>query len=199
MSEFAFFRFMSSSMLNLEEQQYKDEIVSLTEQVLDAKGIECDSKISKISEEQLREILEQVRKLRKKKKIGEDNESQRQEELDILYNSIKMSRNSPSATPLWPLIYGLGIVAFSVFLFAVRAGIAIFLIFMTIGVAMIMVWVYYSARTKQNSDMKFGAKQLCRCAMCSHEKASLCLEQECACCTVIKGESTVGHTDSPLQ
>jgi hypothetical protein len=44
MSEFAFFRFMSLSLLNLEEQQHKDEIVSLTEQVLDAKGIECDSK-----------------------------------------------------------------------------------------------------------------------------------------------------------
>jgi ribosomal protein S13 len=69
-------------MLTLEEQQYKDEIVSLTEQVLDAKGIECDSKISKISEEQLREILEQVRKLRKKK-IEEDNKRQGQEELDI--------------------------------------------------------------------------------------------------------------------
>jgi ribosomal protein S13 len=82
MSEFAFFRFMSSNMLTLEEQQYKDEIVSLTEQVLDAKGIECDSKISKISEEQLREILEQVRKLRKKK-IEEDNKRQGQEELDI--------------------------------------------------------------------------------------------------------------------
>ena len=51
MSEFAFFRFMSSSMLNLEEQQHKAEIVSLTEQVLDAKGIERDSKISKISED----------------------------------------------------------------------------------------------------------------------------------------------------
>ena len=83
MSEFAFFRFMSSNMLNLEEQQHKDEVVSLTEQVLDAKGIECDSEISKISEEQLREILEQVRKLRKKKKIEEDNERQLQEELDI--------------------------------------------------------------------------------------------------------------------
>ena len=84
MSEFAFFRFMSSNMLTLEEQQHKDEIVSLTEQVLDAKGIECDSKISKISEEQLREILEQVRKLRKKKKrIEEDNKRQGQEELDI--------------------------------------------------------------------------------------------------------------------
>ena len=83
MSEFAFFRFMSSNMLNLEEQQHKDEVVSLTEQVLDAKGIECDSKLSKISEGQLREILEQVRKLRKKKKIEEDDERQLQEELDI--------------------------------------------------------------------------------------------------------------------
>ena len=30
--------------------------------------MECDSKISKISEEQLREILEEVRKLRRKRK-----------------------------------------------------------------------------------------------------------------------------------
>ena len=80
MSEFAFFRFMSLSLLSLEEQQHKDELVSLTEQVLDAKGIECDSKVAKISEEQLKEILEQVRKLRKKKKIEEDeNEKQREE------------------------------------------------------------------------------------------------------------------------
>jgi hypothetical protein len=82
MSEFAFFRFMSSNMLTLEEQQHKDEIVSLTEQVLDAKGIECDSKISKISEEQLREILEQVRKLRKKRKNKEGKNTQ--ERLDIV-------------------------------------------------------------------------------------------------------------------
>ena len=82
MSEFAFFRFMSNKMLDIEEQQHKDEIVSLTEQVLDAKGIECDSKISKLSEEQLSEILEQVRKLRKKKKIEKDRERQ-EEELDI--------------------------------------------------------------------------------------------------------------------
>ena len=84
MSEFAFFRFMSNKMLDIEEQQHKDEIVSLTEQVLDAKGIECDSKISKLSEEQLSEILEQVRKLRKKKKKVEDkNETQRQEKEQV--------------------------------------------------------------------------------------------------------------------
>jgi ABC-type phosphate transport system auxiliary subunit len=87
MSEFAYFRFMSNNMLTIEEQQHKDEIITLTEQVLDAKGIECDSKISKISEEQLSEILEGVRRLRKRKKkirIEEDGEDNRQkEEFDI--------------------------------------------------------------------------------------------------------------------
>jgi hypothetical protein len=74
-------------MLTVEEQHHKDEIISLTEQVLDAQGIECDSKISKISEEQLREILEGVRRLRKrknKKKSEEHREDKTQEEdLDI--------------------------------------------------------------------------------------------------------------------
>jgi hypothetical protein len=93
-SEFAYFRFMSNNMLTVEEQQHKDEIITLTEQVLDAKGIECDSKISKISEEQLREILEEVRRLRKrnkkkkKKRIEEEEEdsedSRQKEELDIV-------------------------------------------------------------------------------------------------------------------
>src|ERR687892_809618 len=93
MSEFAYFRFMTYNMLTIEEQQHKDEIVSLTEQVLDAKGIECDSKISKISEEQLREIFEEVRRLRKrnKKKMmieekgdGVEDSRQKEEEPDII-------------------------------------------------------------------------------------------------------------------
>lgn len=87
MSEFAYFRFMSNNMLTVEEQQHKDEVITLTEQVLDAKGIECDSKISKISEEQLREILEAVRRLRKrknksKKMIEEGNDEEEEEEED---------------------------------------------------------------------------------------------------------------------
>jgi IMP dehydrogenase/GMP reductase len=85
MSEFAYFRFMSKNMLTIEEQQHKDEMITLTEQVLDAKGIECDSKISKISEEKLKEILEGVRMLRKRKKKNNKvyGEDQRKEELDI--------------------------------------------------------------------------------------------------------------------
>lgn len=79
MSEFAFFRFMSNSMLNLEEQQHKDEIIASTEGVLKAKGIDCDSKISKMSEEQLKEILEEVRKLRRKK----NNKDKNRQEIDV--------------------------------------------------------------------------------------------------------------------
>lgn len=80
MSEFAFFRFMSNSMLTTEEQQHKDEIIAFTEDVLQAKGIECDSKISRISQEQLEEILREVRKLRKKKN---EEDKDRQQQLDI--------------------------------------------------------------------------------------------------------------------
>ena len=61
-------------MLTTEESQHKQEIVDLTEQVLDAKGLKCDQTISKLSEEKLREILEEVRKLRRKKKRIDDEE-----------------------------------------------------------------------------------------------------------------------------
>jgi hypothetical protein len=71
MSEFAFFRFRSHNMLTKEEEQHKEEIVQLTEEVLQAKGIECDASISKISEDELKEILVKVRELRKKKKKRE--------------------------------------------------------------------------------------------------------------------------------
>ena len=87
MSEFAFFRFRSNNMLTTEEKQHKDEIVELTEEVLEAKGIECDSKISKISEQQLREILEEVRKLRRKRKrlqtVGNTTSNMENEEGEI--------------------------------------------------------------------------------------------------------------------
>jgi hypothetical protein len=71
-------------MLTTEESQHKEEIIDLTEQVLDAKGLECDERISKLSEEKLREILEEVRKLRnrrKKRSVNDDSSSTSKEEL----------------------------------------------------------------------------------------------------------------------
>jgi hypothetical protein len=75
---------MSNNMLTTEESQHKDEIIDLTEQVLDAKGLECDQRISKLSEEKLREILEEVRKLRRRKKRKEDNLTEEQGK-EVLY------------------------------------------------------------------------------------------------------------------
>jgi hypothetical protein len=92
MSEFAFFRFRSNDMLSSEEEQLKDEIISLTEEVLQARGIECDSRIAKIPEEQLREILQEVRQKRKKKKksiasdtntVTETEDKQREDEIQV--------------------------------------------------------------------------------------------------------------------
>jgi len=78
MSEFAFFRFRSLNMLTKEEEEHKEEIVQLTEEVLQAKGIECDASISKISEDDLKEILVKVRELRMKKR--KKQEAAKQEE-----------------------------------------------------------------------------------------------------------------------
>jgi hypothetical protein len=79
LSEFAFFRFLSLNLLTQEEEENKAEVISVTEQVLDAEGIECDSKISKLSEEKINEILAQVRK-RRRKIIQNENLEEKEEQ-----------------------------------------------------------------------------------------------------------------------
>src|SRR5919198_6150827 len=64
---YAYYRFMTNNMLNAEEREHKDEIIKLTEDVLDARGIECDSRISRLPLDELEEILEEVRRRYKKK------------------------------------------------------------------------------------------------------------------------------------
>lgn len=69
---------MSLNLLTQEEKDNKTDMISVTEEVLDAKGIECDAKIAKISEETIREILNEVRKRRRKraKQVNELDEEQ---------------------------------------------------------------------------------------------------------------------------
>ena len=74
MSEVAYFRFKSNNMLTKDEKEHEDKIIQLTEEVLQAKGIECYSRISRRSQEQLKEILEEVRQLLRKKKKNRDLE-----------------------------------------------------------------------------------------------------------------------------
>jgi membrane peptidoglycan carboxypeptidase len=61
-------------MLTKDEKEHEDKIIQLTEEVLQAKGIECYSRISRRSQEQLKEILEEVRQLLRKKKKNRDLE-----------------------------------------------------------------------------------------------------------------------------
>jgi hypothetical protein len=72
MSEVAYFRFKSNNMLTKDEKEREDKIIQLTEEVLPAKGIECYSRISRRSQEQLKEILE------------EDNFSEIRRKIEIL-------------------------------------------------------------------------------------------------------------------
>lgn len=74
MSEVAYFRFKSNNMLTKDEKEHKDEIIQLSEEALQAKGIEGDSRISRISQEQLKEILEEVIQLLRKKKKNRDKD-----------------------------------------------------------------------------------------------------------------------------
>ena len=103
MSEFAYFRFPSLKLLTREEEQHKDEMISATEQVLASKGIECDQECAKMSEEQTVKILEQVRRLRAKKKkrildeedgsIGE-LEDEQHDEKEVVYGEQDKKRAS---------------------------------------------------------------------------------------------------------
>ena len=45
---------MTNNLLTTKEAQHKDEIIDLTEEVLHARGLECDDRISNLSEEKLR-------------------------------------------------------------------------------------------------------------------------------------------------
>ena len=72
MSEFAFFRFMSLNLLTQEEKDNKADMMSVTEDVLDAQ----------VSEETIRKILIEVRK-RRRKRANQNSEIKEEEEATI--------------------------------------------------------------------------------------------------------------------
>jgi hypothetical protein len=109
------------------------------------------------------------------------------------------NNNPPSSAPLWPLIYGLGIIAFSIFLLALRADVRVFLIFMVIGISMVIFWLYLNTKAKKHIDRRAAAKQPCICPICKHEESGFCMQQKCACCITMKDDTVIGHSNNPLQ
>ena len=104
--------------------------------------------------------------------------------------------------PLWPLIYGLVIIAFGIFLLTIGSGIRIFLIFIVIGLSLIAIWLYLDIRKekKQKKGVYVNTTQECICPICKHKETKICLQQKCACCLIMKGDVITGHhSNNPLQ
>ena len=64
MSRLAYSRCMNRKMLTGEERQHKEELITIIEEVLQAKNIACDERIGKMSDPELLEILGAARILR---------------------------------------------------------------------------------------------------------------------------------------
>jgi Flp pilus assembly protein TadB len=104
-----------------------------------------------------------------------------------------------SSTPIWPLIFGSGIIIFSILLFILRVNIRIIVIFLIMGISLIVLWLYLDARTKQLKKNFDNTRQICICQICNHEEVKVCLQQKCACCLAMKGNTVIGHSNNPLQ
>jgi hypothetical protein len=72
MSKLAYTRLMNRRMLTGEEQQHREELVTIIEQVLQDKDIECDERIGKMGDPELLEILGAARILRQDLKKRKD-------------------------------------------------------------------------------------------------------------------------------
>lgn len=90
MNQFAYYTFLTNNMLNTEKRESKDEIIKLTEEVPDVRGIECDFRISRFPSDESKEILEEVSRKHKKinkrtiiKKSSSSNTEAVEEEINI--------------------------------------------------------------------------------------------------------------------
>lgn len=61
---------------------------------------------------------------------------------------------------------------------------------------MVILWFFADERSKkQRVFAKFMSKRSV-CPICKHEQVENCLEQHCACCLILKGESTIDHSSN---
>jgi hypothetical protein len=74
-------------MLTEEEIRNKLEVIDATEDALQARGYECDERIKGMSEEQLKDILEEARRICEKKKSRKRQQQQQEREEEIVATS----------------------------------------------------------------------------------------------------------------
>jgi hypothetical protein len=121
-----------------------------------------------------------------------------------------------SLTTRWILTLGVATLCFGIFLFVFRIPIRTIGIFFALGIPLIVLWLYAGDKSKQeqqrqqqkgkiisdsssDNNLVQHQQQSCICSICKHDQASICLNQKCACCIIMKGNKVIGHSINPLQ
>jgi len=109
-----------------------------------------------------------------------------------------------SFTNRWLSILGISTLCFGIFLFVLRVPIRTMGIFFALGISLVLLWLYVDYKSKQqqqqngkkiiNSGNQLRHQQPCICSICKHEQATICLNQKCACCLIMKGNKIIGHS-----
>lgn len=130
-------------------------------------------------------------------------------------NSTNPAQSDRSITPRgdrpvsynWVFAIGISMIVLGVILFSLRAAL-ISLVIMIIGISLFTAWLYLGTRLKGSRPEKGVSPTIqvqaelndeCICSICKHGISSTCLNENCACCILMKDNSVVGHSNNPLQ
>jgi hypothetical protein len=112
-------------------------------------------------------------------------------------------------TSRWLSALGIATLCFGIFLFVLRVPVRTITIFFVLGIPLILLWLYVDEKSKHPQQAKKKKidnsiniqqqQQLCKCSICKHEQAGICLNQKCACCLMMKDDRIVGHSINPMQ
>jgi len=108
-----------------------------------------------------------------------------------------------SLTNRWLATLGIGALIFGLALFVLKVPVRTMLIFFAIGIPVVFLWLYADERSrrekKEMEQLGEIQQQPCICTVCKHEQATVCIDEKCPCCIVMKGGSIIGHSINPLQ
>src|SRR5574341_1625579 len=95
-------------------------------------------------------------------------------------------------TNRWLSMLGIGTIVFGFSLFVLHIPVRTIIIFFVIGVSVIGLWLYADARSKRQKRIDAITTEGCICSICKHDEAKICLQQKCACCLMMKGDTVIG-------
>jgi energy-coupling factor transporter transmembrane protein EcfT len=102
-------------------------------------------------------------------------------------------------TTRWLFILGIGTVFFGLSLFVLHIPIRTIIVFFVIGLPLVALWLYIDTKSKQQMNVNTIGSGACVCSICGHEQAKICLQEICACCLIMKGNTIVAHSVNALR